>query len=56
MAAEDLDCGLCQEVLDVLERGINIIRTDYHSASLEAKEAIIEGTQALLERTAPLSS
>lgn len=49
MATEDLDRGLCQEVLDVLERGVNIIRTDYHSASLEAKEAIIEGTQALLE-------
>jgi len=40
MAAQDL---LCQEILDVLERGVNIIGTDYHSASLQVKEAIIEG-------------
>jgi len=35
--------------LDVLERGVNIVGTDYHSASLEVKKAIIEGAQSLLE-------
>ena len=48
MADEDLD-EVCLEVLDALERGINIIRTDYYSASSQVKCAIIEGAEALLE-------
>ena len=41
------DFELYEEILSCLERGLQLVKTNFDSASLQVKEAIIEVTETL---------